>query len=165
MAGPRHVWIPLKLFSLSHGNTLWAMAATIHFANSSKGWAAWARLFCVYCKIKPNIRHFDMIVRLQYLLVRFDTFTDSRALFVVQRASRRHGSPDGYWWKPRRKTSYCFVSPGNALRGSNHAIPVFPVRYYIYDFELLAVTYEPHSEPSSPTLTGLPTAESIEMVQ
>ena len=32
---------------------------------------------------------------------------------------------------------------------------MFPVRYYINDFEL-AVTFEPHSEPSSRTVTGLP---------
>jgi len=31
----------------------------------------------------------------------------------------------------------------------------FPVRYYINDFEV-AVTFEPHSEPSSRTVTGLP---------
>jgi len=33
---------------------------------------------------------------------------------------------------------------------------LFPVRYYINDFEL-AVTFDPHSEPSSRTVTGLPT--------
>jgi serine/threonine protein kinase len=33
---------------------------------------------------------------------------------------------------------------------------LFPVRYYINDFEF-AVTFDPHSEPSSRTLTGLPT--------
>jgi len=32
---------------------------------------------------------------------------------------------------------------------------LFPVRYYINDFEF-AVTFEPHSEPSSRTVTGLP---------
>ena len=32
---------------------------------------------------------------------------------------------------------------------------LFPVRYYINDFEF-AVTFEPNSEPSSRTVTGLP---------
>jgi len=32
---------------------------------------------------------------------------------------------------------------------------LFPVRYYINDFEF-AVSFEPHSEPSSRTVTGLP---------
>ena len=34
---------------------------------------------------------------------------------------------------------------------------LFPIRYYINDFEL-AVSFEPHSEPSSRTVTGLPIA-------
>ena len=63
-AYPRSVWIPLEYFFLSHGYTLWQPPSSLHpippndAPRAPDGFA----YRTVYCEIKPNIPHFDLIV-------------------------------------------------------------------------------------------------------
>jgi hypothetical protein len=61
---PRNVWIPLEPFFLSHGYTLWQPQFSLYPTPPNDAPRAPDGFVyrTVYCEIKPNVRHFDMIV-------------------------------------------------------------------------------------------------------
>ena len=62
---PRNVWIPLESFFLSHGFTLWPQPATrMHpYPPSNAPRAPDGFVYrTIYCEVKPNIAHFDLVV-------------------------------------------------------------------------------------------------------
>ena len=61
---PRNVWIPLEPFFLSHGYTLWGPRYSMYPTppNDEPRTPDGFAYRTVYCEIKPNVPHFDMIV-------------------------------------------------------------------------------------------------------
>ena len=130
---PRNVWIPLEPFFLSNGYTLWQPQYALYpeppndEPRAPDGFVYRTE----YCETKPNVRHFDLIVsQTSYLLLRSDIYllqstihcpartTDNRDVLIRMMAI---GEDRG----ERHRNALSRVAKGdNALRGTNHAVPV-----------------------------------------
>jgi hypothetical protein len=146
-AYPRSVWTPLESFFLSHGYILWQIPGSLYqqppndAPRAPDGFA----YRTVYCEIMPNTATFDMIVSraFQYCFSGSDIYllkstihcpartTDNRDVLIRLMAI---GEDRG----ERHRMALSRVATGdNALRGTNHAVPV--LRELVHDDMIFAV--------------------------
>ena len=87
---PRQVWIPLESFFQSQGYSLWQPSFTLHpYPPNDEPRAPDGFAYrTIYCEMKPNVRHFDLIVSqtCNNCLLGLTPTYYSRKLFIVQRA-------------------------------------------------------------------------------
>ena len=145
---PRNVWIPLEPFFLSQGYTLWQPQFAMYPMPPNDAPRAPDGFVyrTVYCETEPNVRHFDLIVsQTSYLLLKSDSniylfkstihcparTTDNRDVLIRLMAI---GEDRG----ERHRNALSRVATGdNALRGTNHAVPV--LRELVHEDMVFAV--------------------------